>query len=205
MHKEIIHFITTMSITLFKYFNNSIVLDVGGGDINGNNRYAFNNCDYSCNDVVKSTNVTHVSRTKDLIFENDTFDTIISTECFEHDPEYIDSFLKIYELLKPNGLFIFTCASTGRLEHGTRNSKPQQSYGTIEDIEDMRDYYKNLTIVDLNHVINLTNFIVYKSYYNSLSKDLYFVGIKKGDGDFIINDTQLSYTADHVIEQPMIL
>jgi len=201
MHKEVIHFITSMSIILLKYFNNSTVLDVGGGDINGNNRYVFKNCDYSCNDVIESANVTHVSRTKDLKFKDGSFDTIISTECFEHDPEYIDSFFKIYKLLKPNGLFIFTCASTGRPEHGTRKCKPHQSYGTIEDIEDMRDYYKNLTIVDLNQVINSNNFILYKSYYNSLSKDLYFVGIKRDcNNDSLINDIHINYAADNVTE-----
>ena len=108
------------------------------------------------------------------------FDTIISTECFEHDPEYKQSFLKIYKMLKPNGIFVFTCASTGRPEHSTRKSKPQQSYGTINDIEDMRDYYTNLTVHDLNDVFPLGNlFVLWKSYYNSYSKDLYFVGIEK--------------------------
>lgn len=45
-----------------------------------------------------------------------TFDTIISTECFEHDPEYSESLNKIYKMLKPDGLFCFTCASTNRME-----------------------------------------------------------------------------------------
>ena len=30
-------------------------------------------------------------------FENNLFDTIISTECFEHDPEWEQSLKKIYE------------------------------------------------------------------------------------------------------------
>jgi cyclopropane fatty-acyl-phospholipid synthase-like methyltransferase len=63
-----------------------------------------------------------VSKTKDLPFGNNTFDTIISSECFEHDPEYKESFIKIYNMLKPDGLFCFTCASTGRNEHGTRRT-----------------------------------------------------------------------------------
>jgi hypothetical protein len=49
----------------------------------------------------------------------------------------------------------------------------------------MSDYYKNLTEVDLNEVLPLnTLFSVYDTYYNSESKDLYFVGIKKGDIHF---------------------
>ena len=72
------------------------VLDVGSGDINGNNRFLFNNCQYDGNDVVPANNVTIVSKTKDLPFVENSFDTIISTECFEHDPEYRESFIKIY-------------------------------------------------------------------------------------------------------------
>jgi len=203
MHKEAVCFIKKISVLLSKYFLNKMVLDVGGGDINGNNRIVFSDCDYNCNDVCPSPNVTCVSRTKCLPFDNNSFDTIISTECFEHDPEYKDSFLKIYDLLKPNGLFLFTCASTGRPEHGTRRSKPHQSYGTINDIEDMRDYYKNLTEKDLNEVLNLNkNFAVWKTYYNSFSKDLYFFGIKKGQNDKWIHEQYCDFIYDepYVVE-----
>lgn len=127
------------------YFKDNCVLDVGSGDINGNNRFLFENCIYIGNDVIKAPNVTIVSKTKDLPFNNEYFNTIVSTECFEHDPEYKESFLKIYEMLKPDGLFLFTCASTGRAEHGTRRTSPNDSYGTIGNVDDMIDYYKNLT------------------------------------------------------------
>ncbi|MAA53453.1 MAG: hypothetical protein CMJ41_10660 [Phycisphaerae bacterium] len=65
------------------------------------------NCEYNGNDVIKAPNVTIVSKTKDLPFDNETFDTIILTECFEHDPTYKESFLKIYDMLKKDGLFFF--------------------------------------------------------------------------------------------------
>lgn len=74
----------------------------GSGDINGNNCELFKNCSYEGNDVIKAKNVTIVSRTKNLSFNNCIFDTIVSTECFEHEPEYKESFLK---MLKPDGLF----------------------------------------------------------------------------------------------------
>ena len=158
------------------------VLDVGSGDINGNNRFLFENCQYEGNDVIRANNVTIVSKTKDLPFVENTFDTIISTECFEHDPEYKESFIKIYDMLKPNGLFCFTCASTGRAEHGTRRTSPRESYGTIGGLKDMSDYYKNLTELDVNDVLPFNElFSVWDTYYNSKSKDLYFIGIKKGD------------------------
>jgi len=124
MHVEARNFTLFVKQILFDYFTNKRVLDVGSGDINGNNRYLFENCNYDGNDVIDAKNVTVVSKTKDLLFEDETFDTIISTECFEHDPEYEESFVKIYKMLKENGLFCFTCASTGRNEHGTRRTSP---------------------------------------------------------------------------------
>ena len=181
MHWEARHFTMFVKQTLSDLFANKRVLDVGSGDINGNNRYLFDNCHYDGNDVIEANNVTVVSKTKDLPFVNQLFDTIISTECFEHDPEYAESFVKIHNMLKPGGLFCFTCASTDRPEHGTRRTSPGDSYGTIGNLDDMSDYYKNLTAQDLNDVLPLNQlFSAWDAYYNNSSKDLYFIGIKKG-------------------------
>jgi len=88
-------------------------------------------------------------------------------------------------MLKEDCLFLFTCASTGRKEHGTRRTSPQNSYGTIGNISDMYDYYKNLTEKDLNEVLNLNDlFSVWDTYYCEAHKDLFFVGIKKGKVKF---------------------
>lgn len=181
MHIQARDFTIFVKSILYDYFINKRVLDVGSGDINGNNQFLFDNCHYEGNDVIDTRNVTIVSKTKDLPFENESFDTITSTECFEHDPEYKHSLLKIIEMLKPDGLFFFTCASTGRPEHGTRRTTPNHSYGTIGKIEDMEDYYKNLTEKDIMDVLDLKSiFSVWDTYYNSKSNDLYFLGIKRG-------------------------
>jgi len=180
MHEGPVNFIAFVKSVLPEYFKNKRVLDVGSGDINGNNRIFFENCDYDGNDVIHANNVTVVSKTKDLPFEDSTFDTIISTECFEHDPEYYQSLKKIYKMLKPNGLLLFTCASTGRQEHGTRRTTPFDSYGTIGNLPDMIDYYKNLTEKDIDEVLDLKNtFSAFDTYF--IPSDLYFVGIKNGD------------------------
>jgi SAM-dependent methyltransferase len=185
MHQQVIHFMEFVKKIFPNFFINKRVLDVGSGDINGNNRFLFENCEYDGNDVIEATNVTIISKTKDLPYANSTFDTIISTECFEHDPEYKESFIKIYNMLKPDGLFCFSCASTGRHEHGTRRTSPNDSYGTIGNLNDMVDYYKNLTEIDLNEVLPLNKlFTVWDTYYNSETKDLYFAGIKKGSLNF---------------------
>jgi SAM-dependent methyltransferase len=197
MHPEARDFTLFVKQILDNFFIGKRVLDVGSGDINGNNRFLFENCEYHGNDVIQANNVTIVSKTKDLPFQNNTFDTIVSTECFEHDPEYKESLIKIYNMLKPDGLFCFTCASTNRPEHGTRRTSPQDSYGTIGNLEDMSDYYKNLTEIDINEVLPFNNlFSVWDTYYNHDSKDLYFVGIKKGNSTF---NSLEKYVANYVV------
>jgi hypothetical protein len=100
-------------------------------------------------------------------------------------------------MLKPGGLFCFTCASIGRGEHGTRRTTPCDSYGTIGKLEDMSDYYKNLTEKDLNEVLKLNNlFSVWDTYYNGKSYDLYFIGIKNGNAETI---TLEKYTGNNII------
>jgi SAM-dependent methyltransferase len=179
MHPEARDFTLSVKSQFPRFFEGKRVLDVGSGDINGNNRFLFQNCEYHGNDVVSAPNVTIVSKTSDLQFEAGSFDTIISTECFEHDPEYQDSLRKILYMLKPEGLFVFTCASTGRPEHGTRRTSPNDSYGTIGNVEGWRDYYKNLTFEDVCESIDMNIFSSFGHSYNPFTCDLYFWGIKR--------------------------
>lgn len=202
MHPEAKKFVEFVKKILPDYFEGKLVLDVGAGDINGNNKYLFSNCAYNGNDVMAAKNVTIVSKTKDLPFNDKYFDTIISTECFEHDPTYKESLKKIYDMLNDNGLFVFTCAGFGRAEHGTRRTSPNSSYGAIAKLDDMQDYYKNLTIKDINDVLDLdNNFVLWDSYYNFKSKDLYFIGIKKSTIDtnkkIIINEYKTRYVINN--------
>ena len=105
-----------------EYFTNKRVLDIGSLDINGNNPFLFTDCDYFGLDVGEGPNVDVVSVGHIYDAPDATFDIIISTEVFEHDMFYEDTIKNVIRMLKPGGAFIFTCASTGRPEHGTRRS-----------------------------------------------------------------------------------
>jgi len=190
MHYQAKHFMDWVKSILPSYFINKKVIDIGGGDINGNNRYLFEDCEYDANDVCEANNVTIVSKTSQLPFSNSIFDTIISTECFEHDPEYALSIKKIYDMLKPNGLFAFTCASVGRGEHGTRRTTPFDSYAS--NVAEMQDYYKNLIKEDVIEIFEnkMDNYFSgWDFYFNPVTCDLYFLGIKKNNDNFKINFT----------------
>jgi SAM-dependent methyltransferase len=161
MHPERTKFTLFVKQILADFFIQKIVLNVGPDH---NNRFLFDNdCEYHSNDDISSPT--------ELPFRNNTFDTIIFNACIEPDSEYRDSFIKIYNMLKPDGLFCFTCTSTCRDENGT-----------FRNINDMSNYYKTFTELHLNEALPLNNsFTVWETYYNPCSNDLYFVGIKKGN------------------------
>ena len=60
MHIEARNFTIFVQNTFPFFFKNKRVLDVGSGDINGNNRFLFENCSYEGNDVYNAPNVTVV-------------------------------------------------------------------------------------------------------------------------------------------------
>jgi hypothetical protein len=159
-------------------FKNCNILDIGSLDVNGNNRYLFENYTYIGIDVGEGPNVDVVSKGHE--YKSDTkFDIVISSECFEHDMYYPETLKNCVDLTKNGGLFTFTCASTGRAEHGTRRSKPGDAPLLIIE-NDWADYYKNLTEEDIKNVLDVDSiFTEYYFEYNPFAKDLYFWGIKK--------------------------
>jgi len=170
------HFMMSVKSKFPNYFKNKRVLDVGSFDVNGNNRYLFeNDCKYLGIDIGFGRNVDIVCRIHEFK-DYYGFDTIVSTECFEHDEFYILSFKNIISLLKPTGLFAFTCANKNRQEHGTRRTIASDSPFTSAL---PNDYYKNVTEQDVRNSISVDNvFLKYEFSVNSDLSDLYFWGIK---------------------------
>jgi SAM-dependent methyltransferase len=196
MHDQARKFTLYVKSKFPQFFDNyKFVLDVGSADINGNNMFLFSNCIYLANDVVGARNVTIVSETRNLPFSDASFDVIVSTECFEHDMYYQESIDKIIKLLKPGGLFFFTCATTGRPEHGTSRSSPYDSMTAFYNTE-WANYYKNLTDDDINI---RDSFETYCFYTNEESCDLYFWGVKKG-GDSASVAVPDDYTVPSVVK-----
>ena len=176
MHPEAHHFLDYVFHT-FPVKADAEVLDVGSGDINGTNRVFFPTQTYTGCDVVPGKNVDIVSPCHLLPFSN-RFDVIVSSECFEHDMHYQKSLKKIVTMLKPGGLFAFTCASTGRPEHGTLRTTEHHSLTTRLDNDEWGNYYKNLTDQDIVAALDLSRFSYCRMYHNPIIHDLYFVGIK---------------------------
>lgn len=158
------------------FFQNRKVLDVGSLDVNGSNRNLFENCNYIGLDVAQGKNVDVVCIAHEYNAENESFDTIISTNALEHDIYYELTLKKIVSLLKPGGFLIFSVANSFG-EHGTKRKSPADS-NTSKMEGNWATYYKNLTPEDIIKVLNL-NEIFSKFKMKIFNKDLRFWGIKK--------------------------
>ena len=158
------------------FFQNKKVLDVGSLDVNGNNRHLFEECDYIGLDVAKGKNVDVVCVAHEYDVEDESFDTIISTNALEHDMYYVLTLKKMVLLLKPGGFLLFSVANSFG-EHGTKRKNPMDSNTSKMD-ESWANYYKNLTPEDIRRVLNLDE-IFSKYKLEVVKKDLRFWGIKK--------------------------
>lgn len=171
MHESQITYCKLIKSRFPDYFKGKRVLDVGSLDINGNNRYLFEDCAYTGIDIYKGNNVDVVSLAHE--YKNEPFDVIISTEMLEHDRYWVLSLNNMYSLLKPNGLMLLTCAAPGRDEHGTLRTSPQDSPFT-SGIDYWRNYYNPLVEDDLKLVLGEFR----DSETTTTKEDLYFYGIR---------------------------
>jgi SAM-dependent methyltransferase len=187
-HKEQWEFCNSVKQKFPKYFNNVKVLDIGSYDVNGNESFLFENSEFIGLDIGPGPGVDVVCPAQDYDAPSCSFDTIISCECWEHNPFYIESILNAIRLLKHNGLFLFTCATTGRPVHGTASLESEckskyENWKTMPNVSRKNwdnEYYRNVTEDDIRNSIDVDDYFSnYQFSINESHCDLYFWGIKK--------------------------
>lgn len=187
-HKEQIDYVNRIKNKFPEYFNNKIVLGVGTFDVCGSEDKFFENCEYSGLDLGPGPGVDIVCPAQDYDAPDESYETIISCECFEHNPFYKETIQNIVRLLKPNGMFLFTCATTGRPVHGIKSLEEEskikhENWITMPNVSiDNWDneYYKNLTEEDIRECVDFED--IFSEFEFEIEKDhcdLFFWGIKK--------------------------
>jgi SAM-dependent methyltransferase len=181
MHREQRNFIKRISIKFSKYFHNAKVLDVGSLNINGCVKEFTFSCDYTGIDVGPGNNVDVVCPGQDFNDPEESYDMVCSSECFEHNPFWVETFRNMIRLCKSEGFVFFTCSTTGRKEHGTKEALPLASPLTVEL---GWNYYKNLEEKDFREHFNFDEIFQKYKFIVNISEsldlyDLYFWGIKK--------------------------
>jgi len=195
-HKEQKNYLDKIKLKFPEAFKNRKVLDIGSFDVNGNEKPWFDDCDFIGLDIGPGKGVDVVCPANEYDAPDESFDTIISCECWEHNPFYKESLQNAVRMLKSGGYFIFTCATTGRPIHGTvtqdkiDREKNVTSQGNSTDNwitmpnvfrEDWdSEYYKNITEEDVRECIDIDEiFSSYEFEVEANHSDLYFWGIKK--------------------------
>lgn len=187
-HKEQWIFCDKVKSKFPEKFKNTKVLDIGSFDVNGNEKFLFEECEFYGLDLSEGPGVDIVCPAQNYDAPDESYDTIISCECWEHNPFYRESIQNAVRILKSGGLFLFTCATTGRPVHGVKylenDSKIKyKNWKTLPNVskEDWdNEYYMNLTEDDIRKTINIDE--IFSSYEFEIEKnhcDLYFWGIKK--------------------------
>lgn len=186
-HKEQIEFVNKVKTALPEYFYNKKVLGIGTFNVCGTENQYFHECDYKGLDIGPGEGVDIVCPAQDYNAPDETFDVIISCECWEHNPYYKESIQNAVRMLKSNGLFLFTCATTGRPVHGVKylEEESKSKYANWKTMPNVlkegwdNNYYKNLTENDIRECVNIdSSFKVYEFTTNQQHYDLYFWGIK---------------------------
>ena len=183
-HKEQMSFIESVRNRFPNKFNQTEILEVGSYNINGTVRDFFTEpVKYIGLDLAPGNGVDIVCPGN--LFESETpFDVCISSECFEHDENWIDTFKNMYKLCKEDGLIVVTCATYNRPEHGTKKTSPTDSLSS-----NFSDYYKNLSIRDfIDNFVLEDMFSNYSFEINVKTNDLYFWAIKK---EVVINTNKM--------------
>lgn len=110
------------------------VLDIGGRNVNGTPQELFPNARYMVLDIRAGANVDIVADAASWIPWAPIFDLVLSTECFEHTPEYAAICQTAYAACKPGGRFVVTCAGPGRAPHSAfveAELQPGEYYGNV--------------------------------------------------------------------------
>jgi len=150
------------------------LLEIGSLDVNGSLRDLIDVDDWTGIDLEAGPGVDVVASGHDF-GDDEAYATVVSSECLEHDPGWDLTLRNALRVLRPGGLLLLTCATTGRHEHGTARTSPDVSPGTTAR---GWDHYRNLTADDVLGVLG-DDVVVDLCAVNHESFDLYVVAHKR--------------------------
>lgn len=177
-HPEQLDFFRVVAEANRELLAGASLLEIGSFDVNGSVRSIFDSVhQYSGVDLVAGPGVDIVDYGHMVDMADASLDVTISSECFEHDPHWVQTFLNMIRMTRPGGLVVVTCAGRGRFEHGTVRTGAECSPGT--QFQGL-DYYRNLTSAEFELLPLASFFADYRFWYEPRHRDLYFAGVRSG-------------------------
>lgn len=173
-HQEQKDFFLRVKAKYPEKFDGVNVIDCGSLDVNGSLKELFTNSNYIGVDITAGRNVDIVSKIHELTEDyHNKFDIVVSGEMLEHDEFWLNSLVKMYNMLIPGGLLAVSAAGPNRPEHGT-NRTNDPLWGTSPS------YYRNISKADFNTFLASIPPVkqAYAEYNNEGMGDIYFYVIK---------------------------
>jgi SAM-dependent methyltransferase len=199
-HAEQIHFFKLV-FEIFPSIFSKKVLDIGSLEINGGPHRLLKAQEYIGVDIASGPNISLVSAGEEVSLPTGYFDASISSECFEHNPNWRATLHNMIRMTKNGGAVVFSCASTYRPEHGTSRSDGGRAAPLA--VQSGKEYYRNVTRRDVVRCLDASLFDRRFLFRNYVSKDLYFIGLKYGSVEsdrntfdhFVVNYSRYLKTA----------
>ena len=132
----------------FRTTEDLAVLDIGGRDLNGSTRPLFPNANpYHVLDILPGAGVDFVADAADWRPEGGRkYDLVITTETFEHAKRWPEIIKTAWDVLRPGGWLIFTCAGPGRPPHSGHAAVWELAPG---------EWYENVSAEKINEVLEV--------------------------------------------------
>ena len=177
-HFQQLQFVGMVARHLTASWTGLVIVEIGSANVNGSIRSFFKGSTYTGVDLAEGPGVDLVASGDEVALPADSVDLAISCECFEHNPKWRETFENMHRMTRPGGIVVMTCASRGRIEHGTTRTRPFDSPASLSI---GWDYYRNLNREDFERQLPIASMFESHAFYrNDVSKDLYFIGRKPG-------------------------
>lgn len=174
-HVQQFFYVNAIKQFLPEFFEGSKVLEIGSLNLNGSIRQFFKGCDYTGLDIGEGRDVDVVCPGEHYGAPADSFDMVVSCEAMEHNPGWKATWLNMLRMVKPGGLVIMTCATTGRRQHGTEEFLPGDSPLTVEK---KQNYYRNLMAEDFSALSPMNAWFAAHGFHTDHAcQDLYCFGL----------------------------
>jgi len=174
-HVQQFFYVNAIKQFLPEYFEGKKVLEIGSLNLNGSIRQFYQGCEYTGLDIGEGRDVDVVCPGEHFGAPAASFDVVVSCEAMEHNPAWRATWLNMLRLMKPTGLLIMTCATTGRRQHGTEEFLPADSPLTVGK---KQNYYRNLLAQDFTSLCQMESWFPVQAFHTDYScHDLYFFGI----------------------------
>lgn len=174
-HPEQEHFFSVLIENFAPQFAGRVV-DIGALDINGGPHRLFSAEEYVGVDLDLGPNVNVASRGELVDLPSGYFDVSMSSECFEHNPNWRGTLHNMIRMTVSSGIVAFSCATTGRPEHGTSRSDGGDAAPLA--VESGQEHYANVTAREVWRALDKAAFDAAFMLKNDRSWDLYFVGVR---------------------------